>query len=134
MLFRPSSFLNKPMGVFNVMEPDAEVPEVYRSSPFEHATTAEAEQLLMACTEIMPSSEAWVAVAGFVRVAPPLPGWMAGRSNARAAAQSPFEQVLAPLFPLPVVTLQFDALPAVAPVSTAMTSCSTERGRPLRGA
>ena len=68
--------------MFTVMEPDIQVPEVYRNTPFEHVTTAEAGQVVVVCTVFVAAPQAWVAKAGAVQSKAPLPSWIAVRPHA----------------------------------------------------
>jgi hypothetical protein len=86
--------------MFTVLEPEAQAPEVYRNTPFEHLLTADAGQLVVMCTIPIPAAQAWVVKAGTVQVGAPLPGWMAVRPNVprpTPEADPGFEQPATPL-------------------------------------
>jgi len=59
-----------------LLEPEAQVPEIYRNTPFEYVQTAEAAQVLVACSKPIPSARPWVAKGGTVSIKPSLPKWM----------------------------------------------------------
>jgi hypothetical protein len=59
-----------------LLEPHAQAPEIHRNSPFEYVQTAEAGQVVEACSKPIPSARPWVAKGGSVAVKPALPTWM----------------------------------------------------------
>jgi hypothetical protein len=59
-----------------LLEPEAQVPEIYRNTPFEFAQTAEAAQILVTCGKPIPSARPWGGKVGTVEIKPPLPKWM----------------------------------------------------------
>jgi len=64
-----------------LVEPEVQVSEVYRNTPFEYLTTADAGQLVVTCTKVIPAARPWVAKGGIVQVTAPLPNWMAARTT-----------------------------------------------------
>lgn len=59
-----------------LLEAEPETPEVYRSTPFEYAQTAEATQTLVICSKPVQAVRQWRTTDGSVKRQPPLPEWM----------------------------------------------------------
>lgn len=75
MMLISLSWLGGHMGK-GFLEPEVQVPQVHRNTPFEYAQTAQATQRLMAGSKPIPLARAMVAKAGTVATQPRLPSWM----------------------------------------------------------
>lgn len=85
------------MSMFTVVEREAESPEVYRSTPFEHFSTAEAGQVVGVFATPILAGRTSVAQGQVSGLDPAVPSWIDVRlKNPRPAAQpvGPFELVL----------------------------------------
>lgn len=81
------------MAMFTVQDPEVEAQEVYRNTPFEHATTADAGQIVVTCSTPIHIVQGWMAKAGTVRVGAPLPNWI-GMSPAAPSPSPAVESIV----------------------------------------
>ena len=80
------------MAMSTVQDPEIQTQEVYRNSPFEHITTADAGQIIVTCSTPIHVAQGWMTKAGSVRVGTTLPSWM-GMQGIPASPSPPVESI-----------------------------------------